>query len=99
MKKKKAPSLLENKETPEIPYNAGGRHQSREGGLITGWMNNHKREAPLKITLTNKKIMGNGKAPTQLEAASTTATKKPSEKRPPPTAMPPPRTAGRKYTN
>ena len=61
MTKKKSPRLLEKKDTPAIPHNAGGRRQSREGGLITGWMNNCKRGAPLKITPTNKKMKGNGK--------------------------------------
>ena len=59
---KKAPSLLEKKDTPAIPQNAWGRRQSREGGLITGFINNHKRGAPLKITPTNKKMRGGGES-------------------------------------
>ena len=70
MTKKKAPSLFDKKDTPAIPYNAGGRHQAREGGLVTGWMNNHKRWAPLKITPTNNKMKGKGKAPTKPASAS-----------------------------
>ena len=87
MTKKKAPSLLEKKNTPEIPHNSGGRRQAWEGGLIMGWMNNCKRGSPLKITPTNNKMKGSGKAPTKAAAASTAATKLP------------PKTAGRKYTN
>ena len=69
MTKRKVPSLLENKDTPEIPQYAGGRCQAREGDLITGWMNNFKRGAPLKITPTNNKMKGEGKAPTKAAAA------------------------------
>ena len=93
MTKKKAPSLLDNKDTPEIPHNAGCRLQVREGGLIMGWMNNRQGGAPLKFTPTNKKIKGKGKAPTKSAAASNYATNKP------PTTNPPPRTSGRMYTN
>ena len=96
MTKKKALSLLEKKYTPAIPHNAGGRLQVREGGLITGWMNNRKRGAPLKITPINKKIKGEGKTPTKAAAASTDTTKTPTSTKPPPTTMPPPRTEGRK---
>ena len=99
MTKKKAPSLLEKKDTPAIPQNAWGRRQSREGGLITGFINNHKRGAPLKITPTNKKMKGEGKAPTKAASASTAAKKKPPATKPPPTIMPPPITSGRNYTN
>ena len=73
MTKKKAPRLLEKKDTPEIPHNTGGRCQESEGGLITGWMNNQKRGAPLKIAPINKKINKKEKAPTEASAASTSA--------------------------
>ena len=62
MTKKKALSLLDKKYTPAIPHNEGGRRQVREGGLITGWTNNHKRGAPIQITQTNNKMKGEGKA-------------------------------------
>ena len=97
--KKKATSLLEKKDTPAIPYNVGGRLQAREGGLITGWMNNRKRGAPLKITPINNKMKGEGEASTKSSAASTAVTKKAPATNPPPTTMLPPITAGRKYTN
>ena len=97
--KEKAPSLIDKKDTPATPHNSGGRSQAREGGLITGWMNNCKRGAPLKITPTNKKMKGNGKTPTKSVAASTALTKKPPVTKPPPKTMPPPRTADRKYIN
>ena len=77
MTKKKSPRLLEKKDTPAIPHNAGGRRQAREVGLITGWMNNHKRGEPLKITPTNNKMKGMRKSPTKASAESTDATKKP----------------------
>ena len=99
MKKKKASSLLYKKDTPEIPHNAGGRIQAMDGGLITGWMNNSKRGAPLKITPTNKKMKEKGKSPTKAAAASTDTTKKHPATKPPPITMPPPRTSGRKYTS
>ena len=91
--------LLRKKDTPEIPHNAGGRRQAREGGLITGWMNNCKRRAPIKITPTNKKTKGKGKEPTKAAYVTSDATKKPPATKPPPTTMPFPRTAGRKNTN
>ena len=50
IKKHKAPILLDKKDIPKIPHNAGSRRQAREGALVTGWMNNRKRGAPLKIT-------------------------------------------------
>ena len=99
LKKKKSPRLLENKDTPAIPHNSGVRRQSREGGLITGWTNNRKRGATLKTISTNKKMKGKGKTPTEVEDASTAATKKPPATNPPPTTMLQPGTAGTKYTN
>ena len=99
MKKNKAPSLLEKKDTPAIPHNAGDRRQAREGGLIMGWMNNRKRGAPLKITPTNNRMKEESKAPTKAADSSTAETKKPPATNPPPTTMPPPITAGRKYIN
>ena len=75
MTKNKVLILLEKKDTPVIPHNAGGRRQAREGGLITGWMNNFKRGAPLKTTPTNKKMKG--EVPTKAAAASNAATNKP----------------------
>ena len=77
MTKKKALSILMKKDTPTTPHNAGGGQQAGEGGLLTGWMNNRKIGPPLKITPTNKKMKGDGKAPTKSSFASTTATKKP----------------------
>ena len=77
MTKKKSPILLENKDTPKIPHNSGGRRQSNEGGLITGWMNNENRGANIKITPTNKKMKGKGKVLTKSASASTAETKKP----------------------
>ena len=56
MTKKKQPANLEKLPTT-IPCNAKGRKDSGDKGLITGFMQNHKRGAPLKITpTTNKKI-------------------------------------------
>ena len=56
MTKKKQPANLEKLPTT-IPRNAKGRKDSGDKGLITGFMQNHKRGAPLKITpTTNKKI-------------------------------------------
>ena len=74
MTKKKAPSLLDNKYTPAIPHNAGGRI------LIMGWMNNRKRGAPPKITPTNNKMKSKGRAPMKAAAASTASKKKPPAK-------------------
>ena len=99
MTEKKGLSLLKNKYTPATPHNEGGGRQARQDGLITGWMNNRKRGSPLKITSTNKKTKGNGKAPTKSASASTAATNKPPTTNPPPTKIPPPRTSGRNYTN
>ena len=96
---KKDTSLLDKKYTPAIPHNSVGRRQAREGGLITGWMNNRKRGAPLKITPTNKKMNGKGRLPTKAESASTAATNKYTETNHTPTTIPLPRTVGRKYTN
>ena len=99
MTREKSRSLINKKDTPAIPHIAGVRQQSREGGLIMGWMNNFKRGAPLKITPTNNKMKGKGKAPTKEAAASNVATKKPPATKPPSTTMPPSRTTGRKYTS
>ena len=92
-------SLLEKKDTPTISNNAESRRQAREDGLTTGWMNNRKRGAPLKITPPNKKMKVRGKAPTKVADASTTATKKTKSTKLPPKTMPLPRTKSRKYTN
>lgn len=50
MTKPLPPSQLKDVETPTIPRNAAQRTEKRTKGLITGWMKNRKRGAPLKIT-------------------------------------------------
>ena len=99
MTKKKDLSLLEKNYTPAIPHNSGGRRQARESGIITGCINNCNRRAHLKITPTNKKFKGKGKAPTKSASSSTSETKKTPATNPPPKKIPPPRTSGRKYAN
>ena len=56
MTKKKQPAKLENI-PPIITRNAKERKDARDKGLTTGFMQNHKRGAPLKIApATNNKI-------------------------------------------
>ena len=50
MTKPLPPSQLKDVETSTIPRNTAQRTEKRTKGLITGWMKNHKRGAPLKIT-------------------------------------------------
>ena len=59
MTKKKAPSKLETAKPPAVPRNAMQRSSARQKGLITGFLKNRKRGAPLKnkANLPKKKWM------------------------------------------
>jgi hypothetical protein len=66
MTKKKVPSQLLKVATPAIPRNAIQRAAAREQGLITGFLSNRKRGAPLKLN--------NPKLPRITQASATTPT-------------------------
>jgi len=66
MTKKKVPSQLLKVATPAIPRNAIQRAAAREQGLITGFLSNRKRGAPLKLN--------NPKVPRITQASATTPT-------------------------
>lgn len=67
MTKKKVPSQLLRVATPAIPQNAIQRADARQQGLITGFLSNRKRGAPLKLH-------NNPKVPRHITQVSATAT-------------------------
>ena len=59
MIKKKPPSQGETLKHPTIPRNTMVRRDEQDSGFITGWLNNRKRGAPLKISKQTTTIKTN----------------------------------------